>query len=175
MKWPMLMLRGSTFYSRIAVPLALQPVLKRKELWKSLRTSDPKEAQVLSLKVSAEALKLFQSLRKRQTSPSPASVAQAYVNRVRAAQDQGDEQTLSLVYSDALEAFHEAIERGDTSGINKLLDSVLMEEALHVPPARRPEFAQALLQAHLGILKERTRGVPAGPTVTDLWSAPQLN
>ena len=76
-----------------------------------------------------------------------------------------------MVYSDALEAFHEAIERGDTTGINKLLDSVLMEEALHVPPARRPEFAQALLQAHIGILKERTRGVPAGPTVTDLLDA----
>ena len=53
MKWPMVHLRGRTYYSRITVPLSLQPVLKRKELWKSLRTSDPHEAQVLSLKVSA--------------------------------------------------------------------------------------------------------------------------
>ena len=69
MKWPMVHLRGRTYYSRITVPLSLQPVLKRKELWKSLRTSDPHEAQVLSLKVSAEALKLFQGLRKRQAAP----------------------------------------------------------------------------------------------------------
>ena len=49
MKCPMLTQRGLVWYSRINVPLDVQPALKRKEIWKSLRTSDAKEAQVLAL------------------------------------------------------------------------------------------------------------------------------
>ncbi len=47
MKWPMLTRRGVTFYHRQVVPLALRPFLdNRRELWKSLRTTDLEEAKL---------------------------------------------------------------------------------------------------------------------------------
>ncbi len=36
---PMLTRRGTTFYARVHVPLDLQPVLKKREVWKSLCTT----------------------------------------------------------------------------------------------------------------------------------------
>jgi len=55
MKWPMLTRRGVTYYHRQVVPLALRPFLEnRRELWKSLRTTDLEEAKLLSLRVGQE-------------------------------------------------------------------------------------------------------------------------
>jgi hypothetical protein len=66
MKWPMLTRRGVTFYHRQVVPLALRPFLdNRREIWKSLRTTDLEEAKLLSLRVGQEVARLFQSLRKK--------------------------------------------------------------------------------------------------------------
>jgi len=64
-RWPMLMRRGNTFYSRVQVPLRLQPLFGRKEVFKSLRTSDPEEAKLLSLKVAGELKKMFAALNKK--------------------------------------------------------------------------------------------------------------
>jgi len=36
---PMFTRRGTTFYARVHVPLDLQPVLKKREVWNSLRTT----------------------------------------------------------------------------------------------------------------------------------------
>ena len=39
--WPMLMLRGTTYYFRRTVPLSLRPLMDgKREIWKSLHTSD---------------------------------------------------------------------------------------------------------------------------------------
>ena len=66
MKWPMLTRRGVTYYHRQVVPLALRPLLdNRREIWKSLRTTDLEEAKVLSLRAGQEVARLFQSLRKK--------------------------------------------------------------------------------------------------------------
>ena len=62
---PMLHRRGHTYYARIHVPLDLQPAMKKREVWKSLRTSSLPEAQVLCLTVTAQMLKVFDSMRKR--------------------------------------------------------------------------------------------------------------
>jgi integrase len=167
----MLHLRGSTYYSIISVPLACQPVLGRRELWKSLRTSNLEEAKLLSLRVTAEARRMFEGIKKRAAAPrDPASVARAYAAKFLAHRDSGDHEALELVYSDALESFLDQVESGDTSGINKLLDDVLLEEGLHVPPSKRPEYAQALLQAHLGVLRKKAAGVVAvaGPSMMEL-------
>jgi hypothetical protein len=61
LRWPMLMRRGNTFYSRVQVPLRLQPMFGRCEVFKSLRTIDPEEAKLLSLKVAAEMKKVFEA------------------------------------------------------------------------------------------------------------------
>jgi hypothetical protein len=48
----MLTRRGVTYYHRQTVPLALRPFLEnRREIWKSLRTTDYEEAKLLSLGV----------------------------------------------------------------------------------------------------------------------------
>jgi hypothetical protein len=59
MKWSVLLLRGTTYYSKISVPLDCQPILGRRELWKSLRTSNLEEAKLLSLRVTGEARRMF--------------------------------------------------------------------------------------------------------------------
>jgi len=62
MKWPMLLRRGTIYYHRQVVPLALRPLLSgRKEFWKSLRTSDLEEAKALSLRAGQEVARLFRS------------------------------------------------------------------------------------------------------------------
>ena len=40
--------RGAVYYTRMAVPLDLQDRLRKKELWKSLRTTNPKQAKRLA-------------------------------------------------------------------------------------------------------------------------------
>ena len=48
----MLLLRGSTWTYRRAVPVKLRPLLGgRRQIWKSLRTSDYDRAKLLSLQV----------------------------------------------------------------------------------------------------------------------------
>jgi uncharacterized protein DUF6538 len=64
--WPMLMQRGSTWYFRRIVPLALRPLMEgKREIWRSLRTSDFNEAKLLSLREGQEVERLFQSLRQQ--------------------------------------------------------------------------------------------------------------
>ena len=66
MKWPMLTRRSAVYYHRQVVPLALRPLLEnRREIWKSLRTTDLEEAKLLSLRAGEEVARLFQSLRKK--------------------------------------------------------------------------------------------------------------
>lgn len=97
MKWSMLTQCGAIWYSRVNVPLVVQPILRRKEIRKSLRTSDVGEAQVLALKVAAEALKLFQSLRKRRTTAKdPMSLAKAYTTKALALGGEGDVDDIRL-------------------------------------------------------------------------------
>jgi hypothetical protein len=50
MNWPMLARRSAVYYHRQVVPLALRPLLKnRREIWKSLRTTDLEEAKLLDV------------------------------------------------------------------------------------------------------------------------------
>ncbi|WP_156500329.1 DUF6538 domain-containing protein [Croceicoccus bisphenolivorans] len=49
-----LQLRGRTYYSRIVVPTALVPKFGRREILKSLKTKDRREAEALHLKEAAD-------------------------------------------------------------------------------------------------------------------------
>jgi len=70
----MLMQRGSTWYFRRTIPLALRPLMEgKRELWRSLRTSDLNKAKLLSLREGQEVERLFQDLRKQ------AEIAQAQI------------------------------------------------------------------------------------------------
>jgi len=195
-RWPMLMLRGSTWYYRRFVPLKLQPLLGgRREVWKSLRTSDFDEAKLLSLRVGQDVEKEFQALKKRAATlqASPETLARAYEKATlttdtqwRATRGAVDDETLDaelLALTSAVEDHAEALRLGDAAIISKLLDEVLSEQGLHVPAQRRAEFAHALLRAHvraLEVVTKRTRGEwngePSaeqqdGTTVEDLLDA----
>ena len=72
--WPMLMLRGSTWYYRRSIPRSLRPLMGgKRELWRSLRTTDRNEAQARSLAVGLDVERDLQALRKQaaraQTDP----------------------------------------------------------------------------------------------------------
>ena len=86
--WPMLMQRGSTWYFRRIVPLALRPMMEgKREILRSLRTSDFNEAKLLSLREGQEVERLFQSLRKQseRAQVDPEAFARPYESRRRSA------------------------------------------------------------------------------------------
>lgn len=137
--WPMLMLRGTTYYYRRSVPLKLRPLLQgRREVWKSLRTSSLDDAKLLSLRVGQEGEWEFQALAKRAASSQsrPEVFAREYQTAALASDAQW-RSTRGPVEDDALDAEHaltstvedhaEALRVGDSRIVSKLLDEVLQE------------------------------------------------
>src|SRR5437867_9990343 len=85
--WPMLMLRGTTWYYRRSIPLALRPLMGgKRELWKSLRTSDLDAAKLLSLREGQEVERHFQALKRQaeRAQTDPQSFARQYESRTLA-------------------------------------------------------------------------------------------
>jgi integrase len=66
----------SSYYVRVGVPLKLQPILKRDEIWRSLKTSDPKLARDRAAPVIASFRAQFADLEQRRE-PSPADIQAA--------------------------------------------------------------------------------------------------
>jgi len=202
--WPMLMQRGSTWYFRRIVPLALRPMMEgKREIWRSLRTSDFNEAKLLSLREGQEVEHLFQSLRKQseRAQVDPEAFARQYESRRRSAdaewrlrrdiafrgeddgsfesaRRQGETLDAELdALTSAIEDHRASLRLQDSTIVSTLLDEVLTEQRLHVPPQRRKEFAFALLKARLRVLEvseKRTRDeevVFEGITVDGLLDA----
>src|SRR3989442_13640118 len=85
--WPMLMLRGRTYYYHRNVPKRLRPLLGGKaQIWKSLRTSDRDTAKLRSLEEGQRAERMFQALTGRANSPQtdPDSLARLDSSRAEA-------------------------------------------------------------------------------------------
>ncbi|WP_288583021.1 site-specific integrase [uncultured Methylobacterium sp.] len=57
---------SASYYARLAVPKDLQPILKKRELWKSLDTKDPREARARVAPVLAKWHAEFADLRRRR-------------------------------------------------------------------------------------------------------------
>jgi integrase len=57
--------RGSTYYAQVAVPLDLQPIMKRKTMDRSLHTKDPREAKRLVRPILDEWDRLFDQARRQ--------------------------------------------------------------------------------------------------------------
>lgn len=66
----------TSYYVRVGVPLKLQPVLKRKEIWQSLKTTDPRQARDRAAPVIASYRQQFADLEQRRE-PSPADLQAA--------------------------------------------------------------------------------------------------
>ena len=76
--WPMLMLRGRTYYYHRNVPKRLRPLLGGKaQIWKSLRTSDLNQAKLRSLEEGQRVERMFQAvtLRANSAQTDPESLA----------------------------------------------------------------------------------------------------
>src|SRR6266545_3233227 len=104
--WPMLMLRGNTYYFRRTVPLSLRPLLNgRREIWKSLHTADLDEAKLLSLREGQEVERQLQALKKRaeRAQTDPHAFARQYESRALS-EDAQWRRTRGLADDDAFEA-----------------------------------------------------------------------
>lgn len=66
----------TSYYVRVGVPLKLQPVLKRKEIWQSLKTTDPRQARDRAAPIIASYRAQFADLEQRRE-PSPADLQAA--------------------------------------------------------------------------------------------------
>jgi integrase len=191
--WPMLMLRGSTYYYHRNVPKRLRPLLGGKaQIWKSLRTSDHDVAKLRSLEEGQRVERQFQALtlRARSAQTDPESLARLYSSRAEAEDaewrrthvrmDDGTfesarqlDETLNAeldALTSAVEDHAAALKLKDVDLVSKLLDDVLIETGLVIPSHRRREFALALLQAHLKSLEvsvKRTKGEIRGERVEE--------
>ena len=169
MKFPMLSLRGRTYYARVCVPLKLQGLFGRKEVWRSLKTADPELAKRLSLTVAQEMRRVFAALEKKRVEPSPTSVAREYQRNTSAIPAQGLGEGESMALSTRLETL-----QTDPEAIKRLLDSVLLDQGIHVAPSAREAYAVELLRSEIASLKAMISGQPVpeeGPTVMELMES----
>ena len=176
--WPMLMLRGSTYYYHRNVPKHLRPLLGGKaQIWKSLRTSNYDVAKLRSLEEGQRVERQFQALtlRARSAQTDPESLARLYSSRAeaedaswRAKRQVEDDEQLNVeldALTSAVDDHTAALKLKDVDLVSKLLDDVLIENGLTIPSYRRREFALALLHARLRTLEvgvKRTKGEIAG-------------
>ncbi|HEV8441418.1 MAG TPA: DUF6538 domain-containing protein [Methylomirabilota bacterium] len=143
----MLMLRGSTWYYRHSVPFKIRSLLGGKaEVWRSLRTSDPEEAKLLSLRIGQAVEREFQALARRGMPAQdslrvlgkwvePETFARDYegdalasdavwrVNRGRVDDEALDAELLGL--TSAVEDHAEALRLQDTKIVSALLNELL--------------------------------------------------
>lgn len=158
--------RNGTYYLPAAVPEELRPAYGKAEVWKSLRTKDPQEANRL---VKIERLKVdqeFEALRKRLAVPA-VDISESEAERLAAlhvhdwieedeeARMEGLSERDYRKYAEALDIVEAgngyALARGDISVIEFEIDEVLDRHGLNIPKGspgyRRLGFA--LLKASL--------------------------
>lgn len=180
-RWPMLMLRGSTYYYRRTVEKELRPLLGGKaQVWKSLRTSDLDTAKLRSLEEGQRVERQFQALRLRARSrAAEATAAQAHPDALarlytstaladdatwRSRRNVEDDEQLNIeldALNSAVQDHAAALRVQDVGIVATLLDDLLIEHGLTIPTTRRREFALTLLKARLHSLEvgvKRTRG-----------------
>jgi hypothetical protein len=161
--WPMLMLRGSVYYYHRAVSRQLQPLMGgKKQIWKSLRTSDLDTAKLRSLQVGQDVERHFQTLRRQASAAqtNPDALARLHLSRSNAEDaawrrqhvrvDDGSfesarqlDETLNAeldALTSAVQDHAAALKRQDASIVDHLLDDVLAEHGVTIPPYRRREF-----------------------------------
>lgn len=137
--WPMLMLRGSTYYYHRNVPKRIRPLLGGKaQIWKSLRTSSLELAKLRSLEEGQRVERQFQALTLRASSAqsNPDALARLYSSRAeaedaawRSRRTVEDDEQLNV----ELDALTSAVD--DHAAALKLKDVDLVSEAKEYPLA----------------------------------------
>ena len=162
---------GSTFwYARLEVPVDVQPLLRRTQLWKSLRTRDKREAKIKALPVLLEWHRLFDELRKRRD-PSPQDLQAAVWDHYEAQLEHDRRDRMSLPtdreLNDAKEALAADIEAGRVAWsadpvvqLNATLELRAMAEGA--------KFAQQAREVRSDIIR---RHLATGETALIEWAA----
>src|SRR5262245_1269510 len=171
MRWPSMIQRNGVYYLKLAVPKKLWPTYGKRQVWKSLRTSDPTIAQARAVVTAAKIRATFERLEAAQEAHpftlTPRDFAQSYLERrlrddmayridleVRGLTPETDEDE-SMWLTSRLEELDDD-PRGEGA---KLLDQL----GAHVPVEQRATFAYELLQAekklHLEMLDRASKPV----------------
>jgi hypothetical protein len=139
----------------------------RKEVFKSLRTSDYEEAKRSCLTVEAELKNVFAALDKKVRTPDPSMVARDYQRnaladdlawRLTSPPSDREDEALSYHLTDRLEALVD-----DPTAINLLLDRVLVDQGcMSLPPSARSSSANCSSQS-------RRHCVCSSPVQKERW------
>jgi hypothetical protein len=175
---------SSRYYLRASVPVDLQPLLKKGERWKSLGTSDPKEARIRGHVLQAEWEREFDEWRRKRV-PTDADIRdavwtlyQSELEEDRAARVQGGGTGLPNGFR-ALQATdlrkHLAI--GETALIQWAADDYIARKQLLIEPgsAAYKDLCHRLQRAMLEALTradERDQGEWSGKPKDELVQPP---
>ncbi|MBB4373327.1 integrase [Bradyrhizobium sp. cir1] len=163
----------TSYYVRVGVPLRLQPVLKRKEIWQSLKTSDPRQARDRAAPVIASFRARFADLEQRRE-PSPADL-QASVWSHYETELNRDAQARAALPTDValrgatdnlaadIEAGHVPWSSDPLVQLNATIDLIVMRDAAKMDRERRT-IQLAHLRKHLA----------AGETALIEWKADEV-
>src|SRR5215467_7270762 len=85
-RWPSMIQRNDTYYLKLSVPKKLWPTYGKRQVWRSLKTTDPVVAQARAVVEAAKYRAHFEKLIAAQeavplTLPSPRNFATTYLDR----------------------------------------------------------------------------------------------
>ncbi|WP_234680790.1 DUF6538 domain-containing protein [Bradyrhizobium monzae] len=163
----------TSYYVRVGVPLKLQPVLKRKEIWQSLKTTDPRQARDRAAPVIASYRAQFADLEQRRE-PSPADLQAAVWTHYETELDQDGRARAALptdaMVREATDNLAADIQAGRIPWsadplvqLNATIDLVVMKDAAKMDRERRA-IQLAELRKHLA----------AGETALIEWKADEV-
>jgi integrase len=144
---------GDSFYVRVRVPADLRDVYGKKEIGRSLHTSDPKEAKRRKHAVVAEIFADFERARLgRLTSADIEDEAQRYLReRLEAIQtDPGDafkDSDQGVLAEYVLTDHYEALREGDWFGYKEMAGAIARRYGTTLTHEQESELCRALLKA----------------------------
>src|SRR5579885_3517689 len=175
--------RGSVFYFRVGIPRHLRGRLNRRELWRSLRTSDPGEAR----RRGGILLSLTQTLwSDLQRAMSTRELQSAIANWLKAKLDEdadarwgASDQALDDYQRRLGEAYGDALIR-EPRNAEACVDDLVATLGIQVTEAQRSAATEAMMRAHVALLRAAaarkghywrpgdTRDDPAAPLLARL-------
>jgi hypothetical protein len=161
---------SARYYARLGVPLDLQAALQKKELWRSLRTSDPKEARARVLPVLQEWRDLFADLRRRHE-PTADDLQSAVWDHYEAELDRLERGRESLPTAAEIESAKGQFVQNAAAGTIKLTNDPLqqMEASLDLMAlADRAKMSREFRAAHKDEIK---RDLGRAETKLIKWAA----
>jgi hypothetical protein len=165
---------SARYYARLGVPLDLQKVLGKRELWKSLGTTDPKEARALVVGVLKEWHDQFAQLRRKQQ-PGNEDIQAAVWDHYTAEVQHLEAERQALPTEDEIaSARHQLIEdaRAGKIEIDPSDELGMLNASLDVKTmAGQADFSKEARSKRLALLRKHLSNSETGPVE---WAADRL-